>query len=120
MKSFSYGGKQLFDKPDGSKLKNEKTLNEVGKYLEQTQYGLVVVTASEDGKGDSDKDQVLTQARALVVREYLVKNFKVDDTRMKTLGSGKTDITTEDGKVEILVSPEINALRTPAPAAATH
>jgi phospholipid/cholesterol/gamma-HCH transport system substrate-binding protein len=108
-KSFSYEGKQLFDKPDASKLKNEKALNEAGKYLEQSEYGLAVVTASMDMKGDSDKDRVLTDARALVVREYLVKNFKVDDTRIKTLGLGKTDTANEDGVLGILVYPEMKS-----------
>jgi len=43
--------------------------------------GLAVVAAYTDMKGDTDKDRVLTEARAMVVREYLVENFKFDDTR---------------------------------------
>jgi phospholipid/cholesterol/gamma-HCH transport system substrate-binding protein len=113
-KTFAYDGKQLFDKPDTAKLKNEKTLNEAGKYLEQNKFGVVVVAAYAGMKGDSDKDKVLTQARAFVVREYLVKNFKVDDTRIKTIGLGKTDAAAEDGRLEVLIYPETDA---PAPAA---
>ena len=39
--------------------------------------------------GDAQKDLVLTQARAAVVRAYLVGNFGFDDTQLKTLGMGK-------------------------------
>jgi hypothetical protein len=53
-------------------------------------------------KGDTDKDRELTQARASVVRDYLVQNFKLDDKRIKTAGLGKT---TGDARVEIFVYP---------------
>jgi phospholipid/cholesterol/gamma-HCH transport system substrate-binding protein len=105
IQTFSYEGKQIFDKPDTAKLQNEKVLNEAGKYLEQTRFGLVVVAATADMKGDSEKDRVLTEARAMVVRDYLVKNFKVDDARVKTIGLGKAETATGEHKVEILVYP---------------
>jgi phospholipid/cholesterol/gamma-HCH transport system substrate-binding protein len=109
LKSFSYVGKQLFDNPETAKLDHPKNLNEAGKFLEQTKFGLVVITATAGPKGDSDKDQVLTEGRALAVREYLVKNFKVDDTHIKTLGLGKADPTDEGREVDILVYPETAA-----------
>lgn len=105
MKTFSYEEKQIFDKPDTAKFKDDKVLNEAGKYLEQTKFGLVVVMSSAGMKGDSDKDQILTEARALVVREYLVKNFKLDDTRIKTIGLGKADTAAGERKLDILVYP---------------
>jgi phospholipid/cholesterol/gamma-HCH transport system substrate-binding protein len=103
VKTFSYEEKQIFDKPDTAKLRNETVLNEAGKYLEQTKFGLVVVASSVGMKGDSEKDRVLTEARAMVVRDYLVKNFKLDDTRIKTIGLGKTDTANGKRKVDILV-----------------
>ena len=112
-KTFAFDGKQLFDKPDTAKLKDEKALKDAGKYLEQTKFGLVVIAAFAGVKGDSEKDRVLTEARALVVRDYLVKNFKVDDTRIKTIGLGKTNSASEDHKLEILVYLETSA--PPAP-----
>jgi hypothetical protein len=39
--------------------------------------------------GDAQKDLVLTQARAAVIRAYLVANFGFDDTQLKILGMGK-------------------------------
>jgi outer membrane protein OmpA-like peptidoglycan-associated protein len=64
----------------------------------------VVIAASTGMKGDSQKDKLLTEAQALVVRDYLVNHFKFDDTHVKTIGLGKSE--TEDvNHVEILVYP---------------
>ena len=101
IKNFVYDAKQMFDKPDTAKLKNQKTLDEAGRFLEGNRFGLAVVAAYTDMKGDSDKDRVLTQARAMVVRDYLAENFKVDDTAIKTIGLGKGDSNT----VEIMIYP---------------
>ena len=108
MKTFSYDAKQIFDKPDTAKLKNDKIFNEAGKFLEANSFGAAVVVAATDMKGDSEKDRVLTQARAMVVRDYLVKNFRMDDTRLKTLGLGKSDATgtVAGDRVEILIYAE--------------
>jgi phospholipid/cholesterol/gamma-HCH transport system substrate-binding protein len=104
-KKFEYDGKQLFDKPDTAKLKNEKTLNDAGALLQENKFGLAVVAASTGMKGDADKDKQLSEARAAVVRDYLTKNFKFDDTRLKTLGVGKDPEAGDNGRVEILIYP---------------
>jgi RNase H-fold protein (predicted Holliday junction resolvase) len=109
-KTFSYGAKQVFDKPDAAKLKDRKTLNEAGQYLQNRKFGEVVITAAASMKGDSEKDRTTTQAQAMVIRNYLVQNFRLDDTRIKTMGLGKTSDSGEDGKIEILVYPaDVNA-----------
>jgi phospholipid/cholesterol/gamma-HCH transport system substrate-binding protein len=108
-KEFTYPAKQLFDKHDSAKLKNQKSLNAGGEYLASNQFGLAVVVASAGAEGDTQKDLVLTEARAMVVREYLVENFGFDDSQVKTLGLGKhADATSEDGwgTVQILIYPE--------------
>jgi hypothetical protein len=56
-------------------------------------------------KGDTEKDRLLTKARAMVARDYLVQNFKLDDTRIKTIGLGKSTEIGEGGALEILVYP---------------
>jgi flagellar motor protein MotB len=56
-------------------------------------------------KGETGQDRVLSEGRASAVRDYLAKNFRLDDTRIKTLGLGKTDSTGDSGEVEILVYP---------------
>jgi phospholipid/cholesterol/gamma-HCH transport system substrate-binding protein len=110
LKTFSYDGKQIFAQPDTAKLKNQKVLNEAGKFLENEDFGLAVVTASTEMKGDSDKERVLTQARSAVVRDYLVENFRLDDTRIKTLGLGKTEGAGAGGTLEIVVYPAGSAV----------
>ena len=103
-KDFDYDAKEIFDKPDGAKLKNKKPLDEAGKYLEQNTFGLAVV-ASCESKGDTDKVRVLTEARAKVVRDYLAQNFKLEDTRLKTIGLGKTKDASDSSKLVILIYP---------------
>lgn len=105
MKTFRYDSKELFDKPDAAKLKNQKILKEVGKFLEETKFGLAVVTASTGTKGDTTKARVLSEARTMVIRDYLAENFQLDDLRIKTMGLGKTDDGGEAGRVEIFVYP---------------
>ena len=105
-KKFAYEAKKVFDKPDTAKLKNEKNLNDAGDYLQNNRFGVAVVAAYTDMKGDTQTDRLLTEARAMVVRDYLVKNFKLEDTRIKTIGLGKSDRGADGGSVEILVYPE--------------
>jgi phospholipid/cholesterol/gamma-HCH transport system substrate-binding protein len=107
-KEFTYAGKQLFDKQDSAKLKNQKSLTAGGEFLRDNQFGLAVVVASSGMAGDTQKDLTLTEARAMVVREYLVENFGFDDSRLKTLGMGKQVDQGSDaawGTVRILIYP---------------
>ncbi len=99
--SFGYDADKIFDRPDTAKLKNSKALNEAGKFLEQNSFGLAVVVAHAGMKGDTEKDKVLTQARAAVVRDYLVQNFRFDDTKVKTMGVGKRN--GDEARLEILI-----------------
>jgi phospholipid/cholesterol/gamma-HCH transport system substrate-binding protein len=108
-KKFSFDAGQLFDKPDTSKLKSKKSLNEAGQFLEENRFGMAVVAARGGVTGDTDKVKELTDAQALVVRDYLVQNFRVDDTRIKTIGLAKAQDAGESYKLEVLVYPERNA-----------
>ncbi|MGD0580071.1 MAG: MlaD family protein [Bryobacteraceae bacterium] len=103
VKSFHYDPKNLFDKPDSAKLKNQKSLNDAGQYLQSQKFGFAVITASMGRTGDSDKQLALSDARGFVVRKYLVENYSLDDTRLKTLGLGKSDTASQDGSIEVLV-----------------
>jgi MlaD protein len=104
IKEFNYDASELFERRDSAKLKNEGALKEAGTYLENNKYGLAVVAASEV-LGDSDKVRTLTQAKAMVVRDYLAENFRLDDTRIKILGLGKTKAPGDSSKVQILIYP---------------
>lgn len=103
-KKFVYDSAKLFNKPDAAELKHQKNLNDAGRFLEQNNYGLVVVAAHTGMKGDTEKDKSLTEAQSMVVREYLAKNFKFDDSRLKTFGLGKNS-EDDSNRVEILVYP---------------
>jgi phospholipid/cholesterol/gamma-HCH transport system substrate-binding protein len=107
-KSFTFTAKQLFDGHDSAKLRNQKSLNAGGDFLSQNQFGFAVVVASTGMAGDTQKDMVLTEARAMVVRDYLVENFGFDDSQLKTLGLGKqagSNLDADWGSIQILIFP---------------
>jgi len=108
LKSFTFTAKQLFDARDSAKLKNQKTLNSAGEFLAANQFGFAVVVVSTGMEGDAQKDLTLTQARAMVVREYLTENYAFDDSQLKTLGLGKQAGAGTDadwGSIQILLYP---------------
>jgi phospholipid/cholesterol/gamma-HCH transport system substrate-binding protein len=108
LKTFTYQAQLLFDKVDTAKPKNQKSLRAAGQFLADNEFGVAVVVVSTSMAGDTEKDLVLTQARALVVRDYLVDNFGFDDTQLKTFGVGKKNGTSPDagwGTVEIIIYP---------------
>jgi phospholipid/cholesterol/gamma-HCH transport system substrate-binding protein len=102
-KKFAFPAAKLYDGDDTAKLKKEKMLDEAGKYLERNEYGMVVLLARSDQKGDSEKEKTLTQARAMVARDYLVEHFKLDDRKVKTMGVGKDGGAPEGGELAVLV-----------------
>jgi phospholipid/cholesterol/gamma-HCH transport system substrate-binding protein len=113
VKTFTYSAKELFDKRDSAKLKHEKKLNDAGRFLADNEFGVAVIEASAGKAGDAKQDQTLTDARAMVVRQYLVGNFGFDDTAMKTLGEGKQAEPGGDedwGSIKIVIYPEGTAM----------
>jgi outer membrane protein OmpA-like peptidoglycan-associated protein len=102
---FVYAGDAIFDKKDNAKLKNKKALTEAGKFLEANAFGLAAVAGYSGMKGDSGKNKVLMQARTMVVREYLVQNFKLNDTHLVTIGMGESNASGDSGKIEIIIYP---------------
>jgi phospholipid/cholesterol/gamma-HCH transport system substrate-binding protein len=123
LKTFAFESKQLFDKVDTAKPKNQKSLRAAGQFLADTEFGVAVVVVSTGATGDAQKDLVLTQARAVVVRDYLVGNFSFDDTQLKTLGLGKGKSPNPDsawGTVEIIVFPADTEVPTQTSAVTPH
>jgi phospholipid/cholesterol/gamma-HCH transport system substrate-binding protein len=105
LKTFTFSAKTMFDKATSAKLKDKKDLNEVGAYLQKQKFGLAVVVSAAGTKGDTDKMLLLTQAQSAVVRNYLVQNFQLDDTRLKTRGLGKSEELGPDAALEIRIYP---------------
>lgn len=108
LKVFTYSDGQLFDGRDSAKLKNQKSLAAGGSFLAQNRFGFAVVVVSAGSEGDTEKELLLTEARAMVVREYLVDNFGFDDSQLKTLGLGKQPKQAggDSGSIQILIYPE--------------
>jgi phospholipid/cholesterol/gamma-HCH transport system substrate-binding protein len=102
VKTFSFDAQKLFNKPDDAKIRDAKMLKDAGTFLQSNPYGLAVVVGYNDMKGDANTEKILTEARAMVVRDYLVKNFKMDDTRVRTLGIGKSSNMSNPG-VSVLI-----------------
>jgi len=108
LKTFTFESNQIFDKVDTAKPKNQKSLRAAGQFLADTEFGVAVVVVSTGSTGDTQKDLVLAQARAMVVRDYLVGNFSFDDSQLKTMGLGKAKSSTPDsgwGTVQIIIYP---------------
>jgi hypothetical protein len=105
LKKYILAGKDLFDGPETAKLDKEKLLDEVGKFLESNPHKAVIIVAYTGPKGTSEENLTLSQARAAVVRQYLVEKFNVDDTRIRTLGQGeeKDANAKSEGHVEIYI-----------------
>jgi hypothetical protein len=119
LKAFTYTAKQLFDTRDSAKLKNQKSLNASGEFLADNQFGFAVVVVSTGMEGDTQKDLVLTEARAMVIREYLVENFGFDDSQLKTMGMGKqagANLDTDWGAIQIIIFPAGTAMPIEKPA----
>lgn len=108
VKAFTWSPNQLFDSRDSAKLKNQKSLDSGGDYLANNPFGFAVIVVSAGTEGDSQQDLELTEARAMVVRRYLVENFGFDDSQLKTLGMGKQAGSvggTEGGSIQLLIFP---------------
>jgi len=123
LKSFIFTARQLFDAHDSAKLKNQKILNASGEFLAQNQFGFAVIVASTGMEGDNKKNLVLTEARAMVLRDYLVDNFGFDDSQLKTLGMGKqagASLDADWGSIQILIFPEGTEMPADKPASASN
>jgi phospholipid/cholesterol/gamma-HCH transport system substrate-binding protein len=107
-REFTYTARQLFDIQDSAKMKSHEPLKPAGDFLAANPFGFAVVAVSSGMEGDTQKDLLLTEARAMVVRQYLVENFGFDDSQLKTLGMGKqaaSGLNADWGSIRILVYP---------------
>jgi phospholipid/cholesterol/gamma-HCH transport system substrate-binding protein len=108
VKTYTFTARQLFDGRDSARLKDQKVLKAAGDFLAQNQFGVAVVTVSSGIEGETQKDLTLTEARAMVIREYLAENFGFDNDLLKTLGLGKqkgANLDSDWGSIQILIFP---------------
>jgi len=107
-KVFTYTAQQLFDGGDSVKLHHQKSLNDGGEFLAGNQFGFALIQVSSGAEGDGQKDLLLTQVRAIAIRDYLVQHFAFDDSQVKTLALGKQNAAPPgagQGTIEILIYP---------------
>jgi phospholipid/cholesterol/gamma-HCH transport system substrate-binding protein len=107
-KTFAYSPAQLFDNKDSVKLHHQQSLDESGEFLANNLFGAAVIVVSSGMEGDTQKDLILTQVRAMLIRDYLVQHFGFDDSRLKTLARGKqagNDSAAGQGSIQILIYP---------------
>lgn len=107
-KVFDLSAKELFAEHDSAKMKNQKSLKASGNFLAENPFGVAVIVVSTGTNGDAPKELVLSEARAMVIREYLVENFGFDDSQLKTLGRGKqvgANIDADWGSIQLLIYP---------------
>jgi len=108
IKDFTLQSKDLFDKQDSARLKGQKALNPAGEFLAGNDFGVAVIEVSTGKTGSSESEFTLAQARAMVVRDYIVQHYGFDDTKLKTVSLGKQadDNSKADwGLIKILVYP---------------
>ena len=65
----------------------------MGAFLEKNPFSLVLVQAFTSLAGGQEENLVLTQAQAMVVRNYLADTFEFDDSKLKTKGMGEVPAT---------------------------
>jgi phospholipid/cholesterol/gamma-HCH transport system substrate-binding protein len=112
-KVFNYDAREIFARADTAKLKNAKALDEAGQFLQNDKFGLAVISARAGMKSDSAKERALTEARAMVIRDYLIDHFEMDDMRVRTMGAGKTSGAADNGDLQIIVYPAAAARNSP-------
>jgi outer membrane protein OmpA-like peptidoglycan-associated protein len=69
-----------------------QALGELGRALasQQLAKSVFALIGHTDAKGSEQYNQILSQARASAVREYLLKNFVIDPARLQAYGRGRS------------------------------
>jgi phospholipid/cholesterol/gamma-HCH transport system substrate-binding protein len=107
-RTFTFQSAQLFGDKDSVKLHHQQSLNDSGEFLAKNPFGVAVIVVSTGMEGDAQKNMVLTQVRAMIIREYLVQHFGFDDSQLKTMALGKQETGASNaisGGIRILIFP---------------
>ena len=87
---------------DKVQLEEQEKLAVIGKFLEKYPQTTAVIEGHTDDVGTNEANQRLSERRATAVVNYLVRNLKVDRTRLTPVGYGETrpiaDNSTDEGK----------------------
>lgn len=82
---------------------SNETLKTVGEILEDNKEMKIKIIGHTDSDGDDNKNLQLSQKRAVAVKEFLSKNYKIESNRITTEGKGEKvpalPNTTAEGKL---------------------
>jgi outer membrane protein OmpA-like peptidoglycan-associated protein len=73
------------------KAKEKDELNQLGKFLQANPKTFAAVQGFCDNRGTSEYNMKLSRERAEAVTDYLVKNFKLDASRVATMWYGEAN-----------------------------
>ncbi|PIS37683.1 MAG: hypothetical protein CO150_09195 [Nitrospirae bacterium CG_4_9_14_3_um_filter_53_35] len=83
---------------------SEPTLKEAGSVMQRFSSVKVRIEGHTDSIGSEKYNQNLSERRANAVKDYLVKNFEIDPSRIETVGFGKSkplaDNKTDEGRAK--------------------
>ncbi|HEY6331643.1 MAG TPA: MlaD family protein [Blastocatellia bacterium] len=104
-KRFDFNGQELFGKQNSVKLAKDTELNQAGSFLSSNNFGIAVVVVHTDSQGSNDNNVAFSEVRANAVRKYLEKKYKIDESRLRTMGLSQPPQSAEANDVSILVYP---------------
>ncbi|MEZ4780149.1 MAG: OmpA family protein [Flavobacteriaceae bacterium] len=71
-------------------LSSKDILNEIGEAMQDNPEAKFMIVGHTDSDGDTQANQELSQKRAAAVKNYLVSNFSIDASHLKTSGKGES------------------------------
>jgi outer membrane protein OmpA-like peptidoglycan-associated protein len=107
-KEYTFNMHELFDKGKfNARLKKTDPLYAIGVFLMSQPHSLVGIRVYVSEVGKSEENLQMSRARAFVIREYLTKNFPVEELKIKIKGYGETEglpLPPERGAGDIKIS----------------
>lgn len=68
-----------------------KTLNKIGELLSENPDLAIKIIGHTDSDGSTQANQKLSEKRAEAIKDYLIKNFSIDASRLETIGKGESE-----------------------------
>ncbi len=85
--------------PDGMSLNSKDSLNKIAKFILKYPKITFQIESYTDSRGDALKNKKLSNDRANSIRDYVIKNFDADSTKLITKGFGKSDLLIPDKEI---------------------
>lgn len=77
-----------------------KILKELADHLAKSEFKELVIEGHTDSVGASDYNQRLSSSRALAIRAYLLKTFKIPDGKISAIGLGESIPIADNGNFQ--------------------